>query len=88
MPAAPATCPNNIFYAIFSDSNGGVYPPNGKWKSHENITYVWKHVYRGSTRQPHRIQVYANLVQQRESLPQDPLTKSAPKDLFFTAALW
>ena len=60
------------------------WPARGTWRSQALVTYEWKGVCRGDTKDPHRIQVCANNATQREALPQDPLTKSAPHNLFFT----
>ena len=59
-------------------------PSRGSWKSQTLVHFVWKHIYRGDAREPHRIRVLPNKVQQRANLPQDPLSNSAPKDLYFT----
>ena len=53
------------------------------WKSYTLVFYEWKHVYRGDAKVPHRVSVRANNAV-RQGRPQDPLTNSAPKDLYFT----
>ena len=54
------------------------------WRSHALVTYEWKHVRRGDAREPHRVHVRADNATLREDLPQDPLPKSAPQNIFFT----
>ena len=60
------------------------WPRRDSRRSQALVTYEWKGVCRGDAKDTHRVQVRADHARLREALPQDPLTKSAPKNLFFT----
>ena len=60
------------------------WPTRDARRSHALVVYEWKYVFRGDGREPHRIRVFANNTRD-QGLSQDPLTKSAPTNLFFTA---
>ena len=59
------------------------WPARDSRRSHSLVAYEYKYVFRGDGREPHRIRIFANHTRDRD-LPQDPLTKSAPQNLFFT----
>ena len=55
--------------------------PRG-WKSQAIVTFEWKHVARGDSKEPHRVRVMANNAILR-GVPQNPLEQSGPKSLWF-----
>ena len=56
--------------------------PRG-WKSQAIVTFEWKHVARGDSKEPHRVRVKANHAMLR-GVPQNPLEQSGPKSLWFS----
>ena len=55
--------------------------PRGR-KTQAIVTFEWKHVARGDSKEPHRVRVTANHAMLR-GVPQNPLEQSGPKSLWF-----